>query len=110
MSNPVFVIVNSGQSVSGAFTLERANRPLVVEVPSLNAGTEVRPQFSTISGGPFWTVQRRDGSGLPFTVHSGVGPAIGLIERVPTPWGRFTLTGSQSDVRTLVLYSLYSGR
>jgi hypothetical protein len=105
MSDPVFVIVNSGQSVSGAFTLERANRPLVVEVPSLSAAAEVRPQFSATSGGPFWTVQRRDGTGLPYTVHSGTGPAIGVIERVPSPWGRLTLTGSQADVRTFTLYA-----
>lgn len=101
----IYAIVASGQAVSGAFSLERPDRPLIVEIPSLSAATEVRPQFSATSGGPFWTVQRRDGSGLPYAVHSGVGPAIGIIERVPTPWGRVTLTGSQSDVRTFTLYA-----
>lgn len=64
MSDPMFITVASGQAVSGAFTLERANCPLVVEVPSLNAAAEVRPQFSATSGGPFWMLSRTDGSGL----------------------------------------------
>jgi hypothetical protein len=105
MANPTFVTVASGQSVSGAFTLERANRPVVVEVPSLSAAAEVRPQFSVTSGGPFWTVQRLDGSGAPFTVHSGTGPALGVIERVPSPWGRLSLTSSVTVPTTFVLYS-----
>lgn len=105
MSDPTFVTVASGQSISGAFTLAWLTRPLVVAVPSLNAAAEIRPQFSATSGGPFWMLSRTDGSGLPYTVHSGAGPAIGLIERIPTPWGRLTLTGSQSDVRTFTLYA-----
>lgn len=104
MANPLYVTVASGQSVSGAFALERPDRPLVVEIPSLAAATEIRPQFSATSGGPFYTVMRDDGSGVPFTVHSGGGPAYGVLRQVPSPWGRLTLTGSQSDTRTFTLY------
>lgn len=107
MSNDVFVIVNSGQSVSAAFALAWPTRPLVVEVPSLNAGAEVRPQFSATSGGPFWAISRTDGSGLPYAVHSGTGPAVGVIGRPPTPWGRISLTSSVTAPTT---FTLYSGR
>lgn len=103
MAEPIYITVASGQSVTGAFTLERPDRPLIVEVPSLTANAEVRPQFSTTSGGPFFTLTRNDGTGIPFAVHSGAGPAFGIIEHIPSPWGRFTLTGSQTDTRTFRL-------
>ena len=103
MAGPYYVVVASGQTVTAAFALDKASKNHVVEVPSLAGGNEVRPQFSSTSGGPFWTMQRYDGSGLPFAVHSGVGPAIGMFAP-PTPWGRFTFTGSPGDVRTLTVY------
>ena len=90
-------------AVSAAFALDRADRDLVIEVPSLSAGGELRPQFSATSGGPFWTMQRLDGSGLPFAVHSGAGPGIGVFTPV-TPWGRFSFTGSVTVITTLTLY------
>lgn len=105
MANPIYVTVASGQSVSGAFALERPDRPLVVGVPSLMVASEVRPQFSQTSGGPFSTLMRDDGSGFPYAVHSGTGPAYGIIRHIPSPWGQFTLTGSQSDVRTFTVYT-----
>lgn len=105
MSNLSYVSVLSGQAVSGPFTLERSHRPLVVEIPSLSAATEVRLQFAATSGGPFSTLMRDDGSGFPYAVHSGGGPGYGVIRSVPSPWGRFVFTGSQSDTRTLTLYA-----
>jgi hypothetical protein len=105
MSNPTYVTVGTATpAVSAAFALERPNHALVVEVPSLTAGGEVRPQFSSTSGGPFWTLQRPDGSGLPYAVHSGAGPAIGVIRDIPSPWGRFSLTGSVTLISTFTLY------
>lgn len=106
MSASYIVGINSGQSVSAAFALERADLGLVIEVPSLSAGSEVRPQFSATSGGAFWTMQRPDGSGSPYAVHSGVGPAIGVIERLPSPWGRVLLTTSVTAPTTFTLYSV----
>lgn len=105
MPDPIFLTVGTATpTVSTAFTLpQAANRRLVVEVPSLTAGGEIRPQFSATSGGPFWPLQRLDGSGALFTVHSGAGPAIGVITP-PTPFGRFTFTGSVTLVSTLKLY------
>lgn len=105
MSSPIYVTVASGLAVSGAFALQQSHRPLVVEVPSLASAAEVRPQFSSTSGGPFSTLMRDDGSGLPYAVSSGTGPAYGVIRHVPSPWGRFSLTGSQSDARTLTVYA-----
>ncbi len=104
MADLFYVSVLSGQAVTGAFAFERSDRPLIVHIPSLSAATEVRPQFSATSGGPFSTLMRDDGSGAPYAVHSGGGPGYGVIRSVPSPWGRFTFTGSQSDVRTLTLY------
>lgn len=103
MSDTYYVTVGTATpSVSQAFTLNRADRRLVVEVPSLTAGGELRPQFSATSGGPFWSLQRSDGTGLPFTVHSGAGPAMGMVIP-PTPWGRFSFTGSVTLISTLTL-------
>ena len=100
-----YVVVASGQTVSGAFALERPDRPFAVEVPSLAGGNGVIPQFSSTSGGPFFNLQRDDGSGAPYAVHSGPGPAYGIIRHCPSPWGRFSFTGSPGDVRTLTLYA-----
>lgn len=104
MADIYYVTVGTATpSVSQAFTLNRADRRLIVEVPSLTAGGELRPQFSATSGGPFWTLQRSDGSGAPFSVHSGSGPAIGAVVP-PTPWGRFSFTGSVTVISTLTLW------
>ena len=103
---PDYAIVSSGQSTSAPFTLPRPDHPLVVEVPSLNAGAEVRPQFTATSGtAPFWTLTRPDGSGLPFAVHSGVGQAFGVVEHVPTPWGRIFITSTVTAPTTFTLHS-----
>lgn len=104
MADPLYILVASGQTVSGAFTLPRPNLPLVVHVPSLAAGNDVNPQFSATSGGPFTTLQKTDGSGAAHSVHSGAGPAFGVIQHPPSPWGRFTFSGSPGDVRTLTLF------
>lgn len=105
MADPIYILVASGQTVSGAFTLERPDLSLVVHVPSLVAANDVRPQFSATSGGPFVNLLRSDGSGAIFSVHSGAGPAYGLIEQPPFPWGRFTFSGSPGNVQTMTLYA-----
>lgn len=103
MALSYLTVGTSTPTVSQAFTLDHPDRDLVVEVPSLTSGGELRPQFSSTSGGPFWTLQRYDGTGIPFAVHSGVGPAIGMF-LPPTPWGRFAFTGSVTLISTLTLY------
>lgn len=103
MSDVYYITVGTGTpTVSQPFSLNRANRRLVIEVPSLTAAGELRPQFSATSGGPFWTLQRPDGSGVPFAVHSGAGPAIGALIP-PTPFGRFISTSSVTLISTLTL-------
>lgn len=105
MSSPIFITVGTATpAVSQAFTLERADRAVVVEVPSLTSPGELRPQFSSASGGPFWTLQRDDGSGVSFTAHSGSGSAIAVLTPL-TPWGRFSFTGSVILVSTLTVYT-----
>lgn len=106
MSDVYYVTVGTATpTVSQAFTLNQANRRMIVEVPSLTAAGELRPQFSATSGGPFWTLQRPDGSGAPFAAHSGSGPAIARIDP-PTPFGRFVFTSSVTVISTLVLYGV----
>ncbi len=105
MADFQYVLVSSGQTVSAAFALERPDRPFVVEVPSLAAGNGVVPQFSQASGGPFYNLMRDDGSGAVYAVHSGAGPGYGVIRHLPSPWGRFSFTGSPGDVRTLTIYT-----
>jgi hypothetical protein len=104
MGAPLYLSVGTATpTVSPAFTFPFAPRNIVLEVPSLTAASEIRPQFSATSGGPFWTLQRGDGTGAPFAVHSGAGPAIGAFTP-PTPFGRFVLTGSVTMITTLTLY------
>jgi len=103
---PLYTNVLSGQGVSLAFTLERADKPLAVYVPSLSAASEVRLTFSQTSGGEFVPLVGRDGAaGFIHSVASGSGPYFGFLDRPPTPWGRVWLAGSQSDVRTFALYT-----
>lgn len=103
MSQPIYVTVASGGSASGAFTLEEAQRPVAVLVPSLSAAAEVHVEFTTVSGtAPWHPLQTLAGDGTRHVV-AGSGPSVGLVPIAPTPWGRFTLTGSQSDVRTFTL-------
>ena len=105
MAGPYYSTVGTATpAVSTGFFIERSERALAIEVPSLTSGGEIRPQFSSTSGGPFSTLQRRDGSGLPFVVHSGSGPAIGVITP-PTPWGRVSFTGSVTVITTLTVYT-----
>lgn len=105
MADPIYILVASGQTVSGPFALARPDLPAVVHIPSLAAGNDVRPQFSATSGGPFTTLQKTDGSGAAYSVHSGAGSVISVIRDVPSPFGRFTFSGSPGDVRTLTVYS-----
>lgn len=98
----MYVSVASGATVSSAFALNRgtASQGLVVLVPSLTA-TEVRVQFTSASGtAPFSTLFRADGTGIPFAVTSGPGPAWGHVPAAPTPWGRIQCTAAQTDTRT----------
>ena len=108
MSDPLYITVGTGAAPSAAFTLERPQFPTVIAVPSLTA-SDVRWQFATTSGGAFADLARSDGSALPFSVHSGTGPAIGLLERMPTPWGRLNVVASQTAVRTFTLLSTRYG-
>lgn len=106
MSDTYYVTVGTATpTVSQAFTLNRSDWKMVVEVPSLTAGGELRPQFSITSGGPFQNLTRLDGTGLPFVVHSGAGPALGVITP-PTPWGRFVSTSSVTLISTITLFEV----
>ena len=105
MADPIYTVVASGLTVSGAFALERPDLSHFILVPSLVNGCEVRPQFSATSGGPFYNVTRPDVAGAPiWVISSGTGPALGLIDRPPTPWGRISVVGSPGNVQTFTLY------
>lgn len=104
MPGPYYVTVGTATpAVSGVFAIAGAHRALVVETASLAAGGEVRPEFSATSGGTMRPFYRPDGSGLLYTVSSTQNPAIGVIERPPSPWGRFTLTTSVTLITTFTL-------
>ena len=90
-------------AVSQTFAIEQAHFALAVFTNTLAAGGEVRPQFAATSGGTTLPFYRPDGSGLPYTVTSHQNPAIGVIERPPTPWGRFVLTSSVTAITTFTL-------
>jgi len=75
-----YSIVTSGDNVGTVVRLDRSQYPLSVRVPSLSAPSEIRMEFATASGGPFGTLYRADGSGLPHAVYSGAGPGWGQID------------------------------
>jgi len=106
MSYPIHLTVASGQAVSGAFTLPFPQQAHHVEVPSLSAVADVRVQFTPTSGDvtTMWDLQTYDGVGLPFVGLSGAGPGRFILPMAPTPWGRFSFTGSQSDIRSLAIW------
>lgn len=109
MPAPVFVTVASGQTTSGAFFLEAANRAIAVSVPSLNTGNEVRIQFTATSGmAPFRDLQRTDGTGNPYSVYSGTGPAFGIVPRPPTACGRISLPSASTSLTGTNTFGLYT--
>lgn len=79
---------------SGWFT--RAGALVGAHCPPCRSGI----QFATSSNGTWSTVYRQDGSGVPFTVFSGIGPGLGVLPLAPTAWGRVSLVSSQADVRS----------
>ncbi len=104
MAGPYYLAINTATpTFSDPVFLDSGDRDVAVEVPSLAAGGELRPQFSSTSGGPFWTLQRYDGSGAPFTAYSGSAPGIFVITP-PTPFARFAFTTSVTVIKTLTLY------
>lgn len=90
-------------SVSTAFALGRIQSGVYIRTPSMASGGEVRVQTATSSGGvDYYLMTRPDGSGLPFAVSSGAGPAEGLAPLLH-PWGRLTLTNSVTTISTFTL-------
>ena len=84
----LYVSAGSGQTATSPFTLP-GRGPFAVSVASLGAPGPVGLEFTENSGSAPWRIlTREDGTGQPFTVHSGEGQAIGVVPRAPTPWGR----------------------
>jgi hypothetical protein len=75
------VSVASGFAVSSAVTLTRGDRPLAITVAS-HVAREWRVAFSP-DGGTTWAAYRRE-DGSPFTVASGVGAMVGVIQYPPS--------------------------
>jgi hypothetical protein len=97
MPAPIYVGVASGGTVSSAFTLGRADRAMVLLVPSLTA-TSVFLQFSQTSGASPWHDHARtDGSGALHAIYSGTGPRAGYLEHPPTAWGRLRLAAAAGE-------------
>lgn len=104
------ITVASGFSVSSAFTLEAPNRGLVLEVPSMTATAiyvQCAPSLAeSLQPSRWFPLQRLDGTGAPWAVHSGAGPAFAVIPYVPTPWCRIVCATAQADVRSFGVFEL----
>ena len=95
---PYIVSVLSGQIVSSAFTLSRAERTLAV-LCSSHAPAEIRMEFALTSGTiPFERLYRGDGSGAQVSVVSGNG-GWGIVRYIPTPFGRIAQTTATIEAR-----------
>src|SRR2546426_234664 len=107
---PDFLTIASGATVSSAFFVVRPYA-FAVQVPSMTA-SELRLQFAATSGasgtGDFWgDLIRYDGTGVPYSVSSGAGPAMGYLPfATPTPFLRLSAAVAQTGVRTFALFSV----
>src|SRR6266849_5832416 len=101
------VTVNSGQTVSSAFTLPRGERAFAIECPSNGVACSVQVAFTSTSGtAPFNVLQRDDSSGVALSVHSGGGNAVGVVRTPVSPWGRIVLSAAPSAVMSYQLTEL----
>lgn len=106
MPGRLYLTLQNGQTVSSAFVMDTPGRTFAVEVPSNGTAASVGVQFTTTSGvGVFSALQRMDGSGAAFSIHSGNGPAFGVLPGCPTPWGRLALSAAPTSVISFSLKS-----
>lgn len=101
----IFATVASGFSVSSALTLERADRPVALFVPSMT-GNAVRLGFATVSGGAgassFGAIYTQ--GDLDAVVSSSTTrPAWGIVPHPPTPWCRVQLGANVTDTLSFAL-------
>jgi len=82
---PTFLTFATSQTVTSAFQIDRSHRALACFVGSYGTAAAVTVQYATLSvTGPFLPLFRADGSGQPFTVCSGVGGGVAVIELLPS--------------------------
>jgi len=93
------VTIASGSQASSPFTIDRPAGMLCVFVPSMSPATDIRLEVAQASGTGFAPLVRADGSGVPFSVHSGSGPAVAQVP-VVSPWGRLFASVAQADLRS----------
>jgi hypothetical protein len=102
-----FTTVLSGQFTSVPIALTRADHAFAVECPSNGVAASVGVAFAMTSGTPpFQALQRSDGSGLAWTVHSGGGGAVGIVPQAPSPWLRIVLGAAPSAAMTYSIHEL----
>ena len=100
----VFLSVASGFAVSSQFVLERPDRGLVVNVPSM-AGNGLRLQFTASSDGAAFSTLWGANADLLVT-SSSVRPALATVEFPAYPWGRVQFAANVTDVVTVTLTPL----
>src|SRR5438876_2424062 len=88
MPSPYFTSIASGGTSSAPFTIDRPAPFLAILVPSWTA-SDLRIEYGATSGGNFGVLTRGDGSGSPYSCHSGAGPATAIVP-VASPWARLT--------------------
>jgi len=100
----VSAVVLSGFSVSSAVYLYPTDRWWAVQVPSM-AGSAVRVEFSTTSGGADFGALHMRSDLTDVVVSSTVRPAWGIF-LPPTPWARVKLGANATDTASFVLMPL----
>jgi len=89
------VLIDSGMLTSSAFMLPRA-RPFVVDVPSQSPVALFCDFSQTSSTAPWSRLQRTDGTGASYCVHSGGGNAVGVVLTPSSPWCRLAVSSGPS--------------
>lgn len=104
MAQLVYLTIQSGQSVSSGFFVDRHDRAFMLEVPSMATAGAIRLEFSSVgTTGPWAPIFI---AGAAFVgVWSGAGPGLGMkVAGVPAPYVRVTVTNSVADVSTFTLH------
>jgi|SRR5579862_1633961 len=101
-----FITFAQSQTVTSAYATDRSHKALACFVASYGTAAAVTVQFATASGTGFLPLFRQDGSGLLFTVCSGTGGGVAVIELPPSAWGRFVISSAQTSVISLQLESV----
>lgn len=104
-----FVVVDSGQRVSGQFFIGGGADRLTVLTGSRSNATDVFIAVAATSGGPFSRITRTDGAGTAYVVAASANGGVVAGQVWPMPpslYARFEVTSGPTAVETYTLIGM----